>query len=223
MKRLFLNVFVFASLAASVSSCKNEVKNETEAKEAEEVVQATDEVTTYMVIADQSEIMWKGEKPTGTHNGSIKVMDGEIMVGNDMIEGGKVVIDMKSINVEDLEGDEKKSLEAHLMGTVEGKEGDFFNVQKYPKASFEITGMKEMEGKMMLSGNLTLKEKSKNIEIPVKTSMKDGQMEIKSEPFTIDRTNWDVNYGSKSVFDNLGDKFINDDIELTIMLKAKKA
>ena len=48
-------------------------------------------------------------------------------------------------------------------------------------------------------------------------------MTIESEAFTIDRTKWGVNYGSKSVFDDLGDKFINDDIELKILVSAKKS
>ena len=47
-------------------------------------------------------------------------------------------------------------------------------------------------------------------------------VKITSETFAIDRTKWDVNYGSKSVFDNLGDKFINDDIELTVTVVANK-
>ena len=76
-----------------------------------------------------------------------------------------------------------------------------------------------------MSGNLTLKGTSKNVEIPVTYSMNDDQstLKIESEPFTIDRTDWNVNYGSKSVFDDLKDKFVNDEIEITFMLQAKKA
>jgi hypothetical protein len=48
-------------------------------------------------------------------------------------------------------------------------------------------------------------------------------MTLNTEVFTINRTDWGVNYGSKSVFENLGDKFINDDIELKISIKANKA
>ena len=48
-------------------------------------------------------------------------------------------------------------------------------------------------------------------------------MTLESEPFTIDRTKWDVNYGSKSVFDNLGDKWVSDDMEITVKLVANKA
>ena len=82
--------------------------------------------------------------------------------------------------------------------------------------------MVEEEGQAMLQGNLTIKEETKNIAFPVKIS-NDGEMiEITSEEFTIDRTKWNVNYGSKSVFDGLGDKFINDEIVLQINIRAKK-
>ena len=74
----------------------------------------------------------------------------------------------------------------------------------------------------MMAGNLTLKETKKNIEFPVTYEVSGNTMTLKSEPFTIDRTDWDVNYGSKSVFDNLGDKFINDDIELEISIVANQ-
>ena len=129
---------------------------------------------------------------------------------------------MKSINDEDLEGEKKENLEAHLKGTVEGKEGDFFNVNKYPTASFELTGMEAMGDHTMVQGNLTIKDKTNHIEFPANVNMDVDKVMIESKPFTIDRTQWNVNYGSKSVFDNLGDKFINDDIELTISLVAEK-
>ena len=111
------------------------------------------------------------------------------------------------------------------VGSTEGKEDHFFNVEKHPEATFEITKLTEKDGKNWLSGNLTLKGTSKNVEIPVTYSMNDDQstLKIESEPFTIDRTDWNVNYGSKSVFDDLKDKFVNDEIEITFMLQAKKA
>ena len=100
---------------------------------------------------------------------------------------------------------------------------DFFDVEKYPSAGFEITSLEEVEGKMMLSGNLTLKETKNNVTFPVSITHEGDSMTLTSETFTIDRTKWNVEYGSKSIFDNLGDKFINDDIELTIKVMATKA
>ena len=222
MKTKFLTLFTMAAMVTALVSCKDEKKNETEAAEAEAAVEATAEATKYMVDKEASEIKWLGEKPTGTHDGIVGLESGVVRVEGDQVSGS-FLIDMTSITVQDLEGDQKASLEDHLKGTVEGKEGDFFNVQKYPTAAFEITGITEGEdGKKMMAGNLTLKETKKNIEFPVTYEVSGNTMTLKSEPFTIDRTDWDVNYGSKSVFDNLGDKFINDDIELEISIVANQ-
>ena len=95
-------------------------------------------------------------------------------------------------------------------------EMDFMNM------NYTMT-MKNVDGKTMLSGNLTLKEKKNNVTFPVTVSEDGNSYTITSEMFTIDRSKWDVQYGSKSFFDNLGDKFINDDIELKITVKASKS
>ena len=95
-------------------------------------------------------------------------------------------------------------------------------MQKYPTAAFEITGISEQDGKKIMAGNLTIKDVKKNIQFPVTYEVAGSTMTLKSETFTINRTDWNVNYGSKSVFDNLGDKFINDDIELTLDIVAKQ-
>ena len=128
---------------------------------------------------------------------------------------------MNSITVTDLDQNSgKESLESHLKGTVEGKEGDFFNVMQYPTATFEVTGVAALAGKMMMSGNLTMLSISQNISFPVQVTSQDNMVQVKSETFTIDRTKWGINYGSKSIFDNLGDKFIDDDMEITIDVTA---
>ena len=222
MKKVVLNVFTIAAIGLATVACKND-NNEAQTADAQDVANATAEAATFKVDTTGSVINWQGEKPTGTHTGTIKLTEGTFMANDSVIESGTFVIDMNSLLVTDLEGDEKLSLEKHLMGTVEGKEGDFFNVTKYPTAKFEVTGVTEKDGKTMMQGNLTLKEETKNVEFPVSINMNEDSIEITSEKFTIDRTKWNVNYGSKSVFDGLGDKFINDDIELEIDLKAKKA
>ncbi len=222
MKKVVLNIFTIAAIGLATVACKND-NNEAQTAEAQDVANATAEAATFKVDTTGSVINWKGEKPTGTHTGTIKLTEGTFMANDSVIESGTFVIDMNSLLVTDLEGDDKLSLEKHLMGTVEGKEGDFFNVTKYPTAKFEVTGVTEKDGKTMMQGNLTLKEVTQNVEFPVTIDMSDDSIEITSEKFTIDRTKWNVNYGSKSVFDGLGDKFINDEIELEIDLKAKKA
>ena len=213
---------VIAATGLAFTACKNN-NNEANVADAKEVAQAEAEASQFEVDTAVSVIEWQGAKPTGNHTGTIKVSEGSFMANDSIIESGTFVIDMNSIMVTDLEGDEKKNLEAHLKGTVEGKEGDFFNVNQYPEATFEVTGISEEEGQSMLQGNLTIKEETKNISFPVNINQDGETIEITSEDFTIDRTKWNVNYGSKSVFDGLGDNFINDDIQLKINLKAKKA
>ncbi|WBL21435.1 YceI family protein [Zunongwangia sp. HRR-M8] len=222
MKKNIVKGFMALSLIVGLGSCKNNNGQETSAEDAKEAAEATAESMEYTVDTTASTISWIGEKPTGQHTGTIQVSEGTFMANDSIIESGNFTIDMTSIEVTDLEGDDKKSLEAHLMGTVEGKEGDFFNVNEYPDASFEVTGISETEGKMMLEGNLTIKDETKNISFPVSINKTDSGYEISSEEFKIDRTNWNVNYGSKSVFDGLGDKFIYDDITLKLDIKANK-
>ncbi|WP_456439786.1 YceI family protein [Psychroserpens sp.] len=204
--------------------CKDKAEEaNTSNAEAAVVSESTSEKFTVNVSA--STIEWKGYKPTGTHSGTINLDNGVFKTDDGKLQSGTFLIDMKSISVSDLEvGDGKEDLEAHLKGTVDGKENHFFDVTKFPTAAFEITATESLAaGKTRLSGNLAIKGQKHNISFPVNITNDGDQMTIESEPFTIDRTKWNINYGSKSIFEGLGDKFINDDIELKISIKAKKA
>ncbi|MFD2917659.1 YceI family protein [Psychroserpens luteus] len=224
MKTKFLKFSMIIALAIAFTSCKDKAA---EANTSDAEAAAVSESTSQKYVANigESTITWKGYKPTGTHNGTINIESGIFKTDDGKLQSGTFLIDMTSITVVDLEaGDGKENLESHLKGTVEGKEGDFFDVTKFPSAAFEITGTEALAaGKTRLSGNLSIKGQKHNISFPVTISNEGDMMTIESEAFTIDRTKWGINYGSKSVFDNLGDKFINDDMELKIVVKAKKA
>lgn len=220
MKKRLVTVFSIVAITLTQVSCKSDTKK-TEATAAEPVAVSENTAVKYNIDTDNSVIEWKGFKPTGTHNGTVKIDTGVLTTEGDELTSGTVVIDMNTIISLDAEGDQKDNLEAHLKGTVEGKEGDFFNVTEFPSAGFEITGIKKDEsGKDILSGNLSLKGIKKNVSFPVTVTKNGDVLTLVSDTFTIDRTQWGVNYGSKSVFDNLGDKFINDGIELKITVKA---
>ncbi len=217
MKFTFLKITLMAVIALGAFSCKN---NDKEAQEmTEEVAEATEMATEYTVDTAASKIVWGGEKPTGKHHGTIALSEGTIFLNNGMVEAGNFTFDMNSITVEDLEGEQKANLEAHLKGTVEGKEGDFFNVKEYPTAKFEMTGIENN----MVKGNLTVKGKTNAIEFPAKVTVEGDKVTLQSESFEIDRTKWDVNFGSKSIFPDLGDKFVNDAITLSVVVVATKA
>jgi len=220
MKKRILTVFTVVAIAISIIGCKKTKEaNTSDAKAVAETESITEK---YITDVTKSSIEWRGFKPTGSHNGTVNIDTGVFQVNDGVLQSGTFLIDMKSIVSLDLEGDMKNNLESHLKGTVEGKEGDFFNVNQFPVGGFEITAVKTVEGKTTLSGNLDLKGIKQNITFPVTVSSEGDMLTITSEAFTIDRTKWGINYGSKSVFDNLGDKFINDDMELKINVVAYK-
>lgn len=221
MKKTILNSLAIAMVAIATIACKGEKTNETEATAAQEVVTQV-AATKFMVDTENSVIEWTGFKPGEKHTGTLHLESGVVKVGEKL--SGTFLIDMNSLTVTDLEpGNGKEGLEGHLKGSAKEKEDHFFNVAKYPTAAFEVTGVTEKEGKKMMQGNLTVRGIKKNIEFPVSYSVEGDAMTLTTEPFTINRTDWGVNYGSKSVFNDLGDKFIKDDIELKISLKATKA
>ncbi|OBX21588.1 MULTISPECIES: YceI family protein [Bizionia] len=217
MKNRFLTILTLA-LVVTFASCKDKAQ-EVETTEAEVATEVTEVSTKYLVNTEASNIMWKGFKPTGTHTGTIKVESGVFTMNGDAIESGSFLIDMNSLYVTDLPEDDENhgKLTGHL------KSPDFFDVEAFPASAFEVTGFTNENGKMMLSGNLKMKDTENNISIPVTVTENNDSITITSETFTVDRSKWNVKYGSKSFFDDLGDKFINDDMELQITITANKA
>ncbi|MBZ9779394.1 YceI family protein [Psychroflexus sp. CAK8W] len=223
MKKRVINSMLVLSLIVTALSCKSDKKTETsDAKDAKETTEMAD---TYNVNVEQSKINWVGSKPAGQHNGIVPLSEGSLMVSDDQVIGGEVTLDMTSIEVQDLEGEDKKDLENHLMGYSNGKEDHFFNATKYPEAKFEITGFETVEDQAMLSGNLTLKEITKNITFPVNVSMNDADesLLLTSEEIILDRTEWGIKFMSKSFVENLGDNFVSDQMKISFDLKTFKA
>jgi polyisoprenoid-binding protein YceI len=219
------NWLIAALLALSVTgvfSCKkeSEAAPATEAVETKPVAPQSEKFT---VDTTASVITWTGAKPTGQHTGIIRLSGGEVFVKNDSIETGKFVINMKSITVTDVtDAQEKKSLEDHLKGVKKGAEDHFFNTHKYPAGNFEITGLTTENGIPILQGNLTLKDITKNIQFPATVNVDGNKVTINSESFKINRILWKINFSSKSVFENLGNNYINDDIEVKFSVVATK-
>ena len=200
------------AIGAAVVSCKNKA-DEATTTEAEEVAISESTSTKYMVNTDESVIEWAGYKPTGSHVGTINIESGVFTVNDGDLESGTFVINMGSLE----ESEDNQRLEGHL------KSADFFEVETYPSAAFEITGYEMVDGKAMLSGNLTMKDTKNNVTFPVTTTQDGDTITLTSEMFTIDRSKWNVKYQSKSFFSDLGEKFINDDIELKVTVKATKS
>jgi polyisoprenoid-binding protein YceI len=168
----------------------------------------------YTVDATKSVVTWKGGKITGSsHNGTIAIQSGTLNVDGKNLKGGNFVIDMNSIK--DADGSAK--LEGHL------KADDFFGAAKFPTANFVITKVAGSGAKVAITGNLTIKSITKPLTFDAAVTVNaNGTITASADKISVDRTKYDIKYGSKSFFDTLGDKAINDEFELTVKLVASK-
>jgi polyisoprenoid-binding protein YceI len=222
MKNLLILLLALGTV--TMFSCKKASGEEAKVSEAAAV--ATSVGQDIPVNLSSSVVNWEGAKPTGTHTGTISLSEGVVTLKDGEVAGGSFTLDMTSITNTDQEGDMKAGLEAHLKGLAEGKEDHFFNTPVHPTGKFEITKVTELNNDPAAShlvyGNLTLKGIAKEVGFKANVKVDGSSVSVVTPPFTIDRTQWGVNYGSKSVFDDLGDKFVNDEIGLTITLNASK-
>jgi polyisoprenoid-binding protein YceI len=220
-----LSLALIIGIAAACSSGGGETTKTSEAKDA--TASAYDMV--YMVDNKQSSLEWEGYKPTGQHNGTVDIVSGNLMIKDDQIVGGEFVMDLTSVTVLDLEDPGmNKKLTDHL------KSSDFFEVETYPEATFEITSVEsalsgtgdpaaekgDVKTTHMITGNLTVKGISRSIAFNALVDTKNGQIKALSNMFFLDRTEWNVQYKSKKIFANLKDNFINDEMGIKIKLVA---
>ncbi len=207
---LLLGISVF------LISCQEDKSEKVKTEEAKPVPQVQSEGKFKVV---ESEIMWKGYKPTGSHYGSVQLKEGYFSVKDNQLNGGKFVVDMTTIEDLDMPKDDpyNQKLVSHL------KSDDFFYVEKFPVATFEITSVKPDEGdKFLIEGNLAIRDSVKSITFPAQVTIKDNELNFVSDTIKIDRTEFGIKYKSKKFFDNLKDKFINDLFDLSVKLKATK-
>ncbi|AZJ36892.1 YceI family protein [Tenacibaculum singaporense] len=210
-------ILAIAFIAIGAVSCKTEKNKAAVSDEVKEVAKTENIINTYKANVAESTVTWKGSKPTGSHNGIVSLEKGTLEVENGNVKSGEFIIDMTTIVCEDLEaGNGKEKLEGHL------KASDFFDVEKFPTAKFEVASSELKDGKAHVTGNLTLKDVTKSITIPATVTETDDMLTFKSDVFSIDRTDFGVTYKSKKIDAALKDKFINDLMEISFEIKAKK-
>ena len=212
MKKIVLSLVLVASV---LTACKGEKKEKVEVKEAVKVEVNVTELNN--VDTSVSVLNWKGTKPGGAHNGTVALKSGGLLVEDGKLTSGEFVIDMTSIVNLDIPADKEGN--AKLVGHLTS--ADFFDVATYPTSSFVITSVKEVEGKLAVTGNLQIKDVTKSITIPATISTENGVTVFKSEDFNVDRADFNVKYGSKSFFDDLQDKFIDDIMTFSFVVKTK--
>lgn len=174
----------------------------------------------YKVDTKISSAEWFAEKVTGKHQGTIAISTGEIKNDHGNLSG-TFEVDMATIVCTDLTGEYKGKLETHL------KSDDFFGSAKYPKAKFvttSITPIKDVKDGGFthnVKGNLTIKEKTNEITFDAVIKGEAGKIACVGTA-VVDRSKFDVKYGSKSFFPDLGDKAIYDEFKLKFNVVAIK-
>lgn len=220
MKKLILSLTLISCVF--IFSCKKEKIDIDGNQDPIEITNSNGDK--FAVNTSESVINWTGFKLTGKHNGTIYLKEGFINLKDSVITGGQFFIDMNTITVTDLKaGDGKEDLENHLKGTGENdKKNHFFNVKKYPTSDFKISKVEKNGEKYTVYGNLSIKGVTKAVNFPATIKISDNEISLNSEPLRLNRTYWNVNYASKSIFSDIGDKFISDEIEVQVYAKAKK-
>jgi len=215
MKKIVFS-FAIACLSLAVFSCGSKNKSEeTDIKDAQEggIVMK--------VEPSSASLKWEGSKPAGKHYGKVNMTEAELRVEKGALIGGKFVVDLKTMTCEDLDAENGGKLVGHLLSP------DFFNADTFQTASFEITGVELLpeptaEGYThKVSGNMTIKNITKGIAFNAMINVTEESVMAKSN-FSIERTQFNLVYGSKTVFKDLGDKFIDDEFKLEFDLTAKK-
>ena len=173
----------------------------------------------YMVITGDSKMNWLAKKTGGQHNGRVSITEGAFQVSNGKMITGEFVIDMTTITVDDIESQGmNKKLVNHL------KNEDFFNVEAHPAAYFKMTEGRFVEvddgtDRYEVTGSLTIKDISHDISFNAYVS--DGNTRIRTDEIVLDRTKWDVNFKSKTVFAQFADSYIHDEMYISIELAVE--
>lgn len=226
--------FLWAPIASLLFACTNAPESDeaktTDAKEVSENKAAEK----WNVNVSDSKIEWIGTKVSGYHTGIVPMKSGEIYVNNGEVTGGKFLMDIANMTVLGPKGSDTAK-NNKLLGHL--KSADFFDVTKHPEGTFELTGLKAYSGEAIkdtidprqdeineykvtnpthtVSGNLTLKGVTKNIEFPARITVSGNAAEAIAK-FNIDRKEWGIVYPGQP------DDLIRDQIHLGISIKASK-
>ena len=161
------------------------------------------------IKTENSKLVWKGYKVTGSHEGTIDIQSGFLTFEDDKLTGGNFTINMTTLASTDLEGEYKGKLEGHL------KSDDFFGVATHKTATLEFTEV-EASGKNSynVTGDLTIKGETNPVNFTISIYGNKATANLK-----VDRTQYGVKYGSASFFDDLKDKAIYDEFDLVADLE----
>jgi len=169
------------------------------------------------VDTKSSTVKWIGSKVASSHEGTINIKKGMLMINHGTLVGGQFSIDMSSIKNTDIESEEYSAkLEGHL------KNEDFFDVEQFPTATITIVkAVKGTENNYSIVANLTIKGITHPIAFDANVNV-NGINFLATANIKIDRTKWNVTYNSGNFFEDLGDYLIKDEIEFDVFLLSAK-
>jgi polyisoprenoid-binding protein YceI len=204
------SIYMLLFIAAVFSACNKGSNETTETSEAVDETGIEQGDQTLNVNTSESQLEWKASKVTGTHNGTVPISGGTINLKDGEIVSGSFTIDMTAIEVIDITDEKTKGDFLDHMAS-----DDFFSTEENPTATLTITSIENGQ----MTANLTIKGITKSITFPYEASINDEVLTANAS-FTIDRTEWEIRYGSGKFFEDLGDKMINDAIELSVSITA---
>lgn len=219
------NTFTWAACAAALAlaSCGAPAESNSDTAPAKEEAKTAEAASfiggTYTIDPAASTVNWKGTKiTTDSHVGTINVHKGTINVIDNTIAKAFVAIDMNSIVCTDegMDDDTKANLVGHLSSD------DFFGVEQFPYARLDVEGIKVKDGEALAYGQIVIREIAQPINFPITIGDDNGNIVVDAF-VTFDRSKHDVKFRSGAfpeLFPNLGDKLINDDIELDVHIVA---
>lgn len=172
---------------------------------------------TFTADAAASKLAWKGYKVTGEHSGDVNLKSGSLQIDHGVLKGGTFDIDMTSITCTDLQGEWAGKLVGHL------KSPDFFGTEAHPTSKLVIKKAiaTDTKGNYKIVADLTIKTTTKEVKFNVNLATTETTATATGK-IVIDRSDFDVRYGSGSFFDGLGDKTVYDDFDINFTLVAKK-
>lgn len=217
MKKKIIVVTAVLGIASFLISCG---KDKPVSSETNEVLTQNDGVQ-YKVDTMNSRVEWKGYKvlksDQTTHFGIIRFESGDITVKDGKLQSGKFVADINTLENIDLKDNQemKTKLEGHL------KSADFFEVEKFPTASYEITKVTETTSgdyNTILDGNLTIKGITKPVQFKANVTVQNGNVSVATEPTDINREDYGLKF--EIPFEN---GLLNKEINLQVLIKAMES
>lgn len=174
----------------------------------------------FVINPKESIVEWSGRKIGRKHVGTVSIKEGMFYFAGNNFESGEIILDMNSISDEDLEGKDRQTLINHL------KSEDFFYVEKFPKAKLEFLEAEKLlsvasKSNFSVKAVLTIKDTAKEISFEAFMHQKEGKIFLNAH-FDIDRSDWDVRYGSEKFFSRLGIHIVDDMISFDLNLVAEK-